>query len=115
MRQFPLFTFRYFVATRDIQPLELVVIDEPAVVGPATKTRPICLECLKPPDETNEGFCRECGFIICQDCEKNDRKFHVKAECEILASSGLNKEVKSIFYKNKHKHLHKIVRYRISV
>ena len=85
--------FRYFVATRDIQPLELVVIDEPAVVGPATKTRPICLECLKPPDETNEGFCRECGFIICQDCEKKDRKFHVKAECEILASSGLNKEV----------------------
>ena len=35
------------MATRDISPLELVLIDEPAVVGPATKTQPICLECLK--------------------------------------------------------------------
>ena len=38
---------RHFVATRDIIPLELILVDPPGVVGPATKTRPVCLGCLK--------------------------------------------------------------------
>ena len=39
---------RYFVATRDIKPLELILLDEPGVVGPATKTKPVCIVCLNP-------------------------------------------------------------------
>ena len=39
---------RYFVATRDIKPLELILVDEPGVVGPATKTKPVCIVCLNP-------------------------------------------------------------------
>ena len=39
---------RHFVATRDIKPLELIVSDAPGVVGPATKTRPVCIVCLNP-------------------------------------------------------------------
>ena len=39
---------RYFVATRDIKPLELILVDQPGVVGPATKTRPVCIVCLNP-------------------------------------------------------------------
>ena len=37
---------RHFVATRDINPLELILVDQPGVVGPATNTRPVCLVCL---------------------------------------------------------------------
>ena len=39
---------RHFVATRDIKPLELVLLDQPGVVGPATKTSPVCIVCLNP-------------------------------------------------------------------
>lgn len=39
---------RYFVATRDIRPLELILVDNPGVVGPATKTKPVCIVCLNP-------------------------------------------------------------------
>ena len=33
---------------RNIRPLELIVHEDPAVVGPATKTKPLCLNCLQP-------------------------------------------------------------------
>jgi hypothetical protein len=39
---------RHFVATRDVAPLEEILVDSVAVLGPATKTVPICLECLQP-------------------------------------------------------------------
>ena len=41
---------RHFIATRDIQPLDLIIIDPPAVVGPATKTKTLCIVCLSPSD-----------------------------------------------------------------
>ena len=80
--------------------MELVVTDVPALVGPATKTLPVCLECLSPPMlEANRGYCRGCGFLLCQDCAKEDRRFHVKNECDILAESGLSKEVHNFVHK----------------
>ena len=39
---------RHLVATRDIVPLEEILNEKVAVLGPATKSPPICLECLKP-------------------------------------------------------------------
>ena len=39
---------RHFVATRNIRPLELILMEDAAVVGPATKTKPLCLNCLQP-------------------------------------------------------------------
>ena len=39
---------RHFVATRDIKPLELILVDDAAVVGPATKTNTVCIVCLNP-------------------------------------------------------------------
>ena len=39
---------RHFVATRDIKPLELILKEPAAVIGPATKTKPVCLNCLRP-------------------------------------------------------------------
>ena len=35
------------VATRDIDPLELILVEEPAVVGPYSKTTNGCLQCFK--------------------------------------------------------------------
>ena len=95
---------RYFVATRDIQPLELVVVDEAAVIGPSTKTKPLCLECLKPPTQVLPGksldqidqlhYCKGCGFLMCAKCDQiENKKLHLRQECDILAGSGLNKEV----------------------
>ena len=48
------------VATRDINPLELILQDEPAVFGPSHLTYEcICLECLLPVGESYERFVRK--------------------------------------------------------
>ena len=42
---------RYVVATRHINPLELILHDTPAIFGPNNLTLvPLCLECLIPVD-----------------------------------------------------------------
>jgi hypothetical protein len=98
---------RFFVATRDISPLELVLIDQPAVVGPATKTKPICLECLKGPLSLSTSIkCDGCHFPLCQNCHvqlsNNSRKLHTVRECNILAkcerSKAIEIEKDSILY-----------------
>ncbi len=38
---------RYVVAARDIDALEVILEDSPAVFGPNNNTPPVCLECLK--------------------------------------------------------------------
>ena len=84
------------MATRDISPLELVLIDQPAVVGPATKTKPICLECLKGPLSLSTSIrCEGCHFPLCQNCHvqlsNNSRKLHTDRECNILAKCRQSK------------------------
>ena len=39
---------RFMVATRDIEPLELVMWDNAAALGPRMGSAPVCLQCLKP-------------------------------------------------------------------
>ena len=39
---------RHFIATRDIDPLELILYDDPAVVIPTNLKYPACIECLRP-------------------------------------------------------------------
>lgn len=59
--------FRYMVASRDIGPCELVLSEEPAVVGPYAKTAPGCLQCFKKVDESY--LCPGCNFPMCNsDC-----------------------------------------------
>ncbi len=41
---------RYVVATRDIEPLELILVDTPAIYGPNHDSVPACMECLLPVD-----------------------------------------------------------------
>lgn len=57
--------FRFMVAARDINPLELILIEEPAVVGPYSKSSIGCLQCFKKVDGTYR--CRRCQFPMCGD------------------------------------------------
>ena len=78
---------RFFVATRDIEPLELILVDKAAVIGPATKTKPICLECLQRPQDSLElAKCKGCQFPLCSRCVKlAGMTFHASKECDFLA------------------------------
>ena len=71
---------RHFIATRDIAPLELILIDKPAISGPAPKSGPVCLECLRSIPEASVR-CEDCGFPVCEECLKGP--VHSK-ECEYL-------------------------------
>ena len=64
---------RYVVATRDISPLDLILIDYPAAFGPNHDTAPVCLECLLPVDKESVYECNSCGLPLCSpssDCGK---------------------------------------------
>ena len=41
------YLIRYCVASRDIEPCELILREEAAAAGPYTKTNPVCLQCFK--------------------------------------------------------------------
>ena len=56
------------IAARDIEPLELILKEEPAVVGPYSKSGSGCLQCLKKVD--GSYLCSGCKFPMCNsDCE----------------------------------------------
>ena len=69
---------RYVVATRDITPLELILVDYPAAFGPNHDTSPACLECLLPVDEESVYLCDKCGLPLCSP----------KTQCGVKRSSG---------------------------
>ena len=74
---------RYLVATRDIEPLELIIEDEPAVFGPNHDTGPACMECLIPTD--GSFLCPQCSLPLCgPDCL--ERPFH-KPECQVFSKA----------------------------
>ena len=72
---------RFLVASRDIEPLELVIAEQPAAAGPSQLTTPRCLGCLKA--VTGEVSCPSCNFPMCDDiCSK--ARSHVKSECTVF-------------------------------
>ena len=42
-----LISFRHLIASREIQPGEIILIDQPYTQGPPTKSLPTCLQCGK--------------------------------------------------------------------
>ena len=69
------------VATRHIEPLELILSESPAVVGPYSKSSLGCLECFKRVD--GSYICSKCHFPVCNaECETG--KLH-QAECDFFA------------------------------
>ncbi|XP_023343481.1 protein msta isoform X2 [Eurytemora carolleeae] len=72
---------RYVVATRDIAPLELVILDTPGSIGPKQFTKPVCLSCLSP--VSGEFSCSSCNYPMCsQECAEN--VIHTQGECNIF-------------------------------
>ena len=80
------------VATRDIEPLEPILIDYPAAFGPNHDTSPACLECLLPVNEENVYLCDLCGLPLCSPTtacgikrsnEEGKSNMHIKFEQHI--------------------------------
>lgn len=72
---------RYLVASRDIEPLELIISEQPAAFGPSQFTTPRCLSCLK--SVRGEYSCPSCNFPFCDDtCAK--AQAHVEGECSVF-------------------------------
>jgi len=74
---------RYVVAVRDIEPLELVMWDNAAALGPRMGCPPVCLQCLKPCDGSFR--CEKCNWPMC-DKKCADGNAH-KIECETLKNA----------------------------
>jgi len=69
------------VASRDIAPGEVVMEEEPLVVGPNQETTPVCLGCMAVADCS--FLCPNCGYPFCeQQCAEDP--VH-KQECPYLA------------------------------
>ena len=68
------------IATRDIQPGELIFREEAVAFGPNHDTAPLCLSCLSP--VTGEFVCPDCGLPLCD--ERCARGEHVRWECRIF-------------------------------
>ena len=70
---------RYLVATRDIEPGELIFEDTPVVVGPSSKSPPTCLNCFNiltekrvdfedyDDGEEDENRCQRCALPLCSN------------------------------------------------
>ena len=70
------------VAVRDIAPLELILTERPAVVGPYSKSPVGCLQCFRRPRKGAPAFaCPKCGFPVCDEkCAGGDlhQVWHIK-------------------------------------
>ena len=77
---------RVVVATRDIKPLELIMSDDPFIIGPSRQQQIVCIECLAPVD--GKVRCIDCNFPLCRpDCAiKSSTQWHKSLECSYLKS-----------------------------
>ena len=80
---------RCLVATRDIQPGELILRDKPIVQAPYTKTKPQCLQCARRVDGSYR--CRKCGFPMC-DLTCANGELH-RVECRVLEEENFEAEI----------------------
>uniref|UniRef100_A0A0K2VAX9 C2H2-type domain-containing protein n=1 Tax=Lepeophtheirus salmonis TaxID=72036 RepID=A0A0K2VAX9_LEPSM len=78
---------RHFEATRDISAGETILVDEASVVGPATKTEPLCLECFKSLDKVSKKSLCKCGFYLCIECI-NLNGGHHELECNQIQTTA---------------------------
>ena len=68
------------VASRDIDPLEIILKEHPAVVGPYTNTLQGCLQCFRKVDGSYK--CTGCGFPMCN--AKCERGYLHREECQFF-------------------------------
>ena len=74
------------VATRKIQPLELIISEEPAICGPYSwPSKPQCLECYK--ILKNDEKCASCHYPVCLNKKCQKGPWH-SIECRIFKQVG---------------------------
>lgn len=76
------FVRRYVVATRDLKPGELLLLERPVVVGPYWDSLLCCLGCYSESMRT----CNICKVApLCMHCDGHD-----PFECEFMRTGGMN-------------------------
>ena len=85
---------RYLVATRNIKQGEVIVHEQPIVLGPYTRSKAQCLNCFKLIDSKNRFDCSRCGFPVCgEECE---RGIYHQEECELFESVGYKAAIENV-------------------
>jgi len=77
---------RVLVATRNIKKGEVICREEPAIVGPYSRSKPQCLHCFKVFDPGHKYTCNGCGYPMC-DLKCSRGKYHVE-ECQLFREAG---------------------------
>ena len=81
---------RYLAANRDIEQGEVIIFEEPLVIGPKQATYPVCLSCYRRVD--GSYLCDHCGWPLCgQQCQ-NGNNDH-RAECQFLVTQHVSVQV----------------------
>ncbi|CAG9564431.1 unnamed protein product [Danaus chrysippus] len=77
---------RYIVATRDIEPGEVIITAPALVVGPCSGCGLICLGCYRELEESNLTKCSGCKWPLCSNSCYGIGKYtgHSTYECETL-------------------------------
>jgi len=77
---------RHLMATRDIQPGEIIFIESPIAVGPKQYTSPVCLGCHGP-TPLDKYRCSVCNWPLCgPECQTSN--LH-RAECKMFGGAGV--------------------------
>lgn len=78
--------FRYAVASKSLEPGDLIITETPFAYGPKSDSPPICLGCLSGVD--GSVMCTACGWPVCnEECEK--ASVHADYECVVFSSVGI--------------------------
>jgi len=80
-------------ATRNIEPLEVILIEMPAVIGPHHSSTPVCVQCLR--EHTGEYYCSDCNLPLCDEmCREEDE--HLEECPELAAITKLSKGTEQV-------------------
>jgi len=70
------------VASRDINPLELIMFDAAIVTGPQAVSLPVCLECASPLTSESKYCCGLCNLPLCSEaCQVGSNHY---PECQVF-------------------------------
>lgn len=78
---------RYMVAKKDIKPGEVIISEEPLIIGPCTDCKVLCLGCYKDLEKEQKIIrCTNCGWPLCSKNCPGLKKHHghTEIECTIL-------------------------------
>ncbi|GAB0095454.1 SET domain-containing protein [Sergentomyia squamirostris] len=77
---------RFLVASRNLKFGDVILKEQPLIIGPSQVTAPVCLGCLQEIQQESAKKCSRCGWPMCSDdCEKSTNH---SAECKLTEARG---------------------------